>query len=127
MKETTSATVPLEKDGRCLPINKPKDGSVDPVKDFYTFGDVITVYCRQGFQLIGDEHLFCSDTGEWLGETPKCSIENQTGISLTIIEVAGVAVGGGIIVGIAIGAIVLYYKYGKSKEKQDEVLHLYYS
>ena len=36
----------------------------------------MTVYCRQGFDLNGDEILVCSEDG-WLGHIPTCSEQNQ--------------------------------------------------
>ncbi|XP_072017369.1 coagulation factor XIII B chain-like [Amphiura filiformis] len=68
-----------ENQGGCLPFPVPENAVVDLVKDLYAFGDVINVYCRQGFALTGDERLVCSNSGVWHGEIPRCSAENQGG------------------------------------------------
>ncbi|XP_072048170.1 uncharacterized protein [Amphiura filiformis] len=106
----------------CPPIDRPQDGSVDPVKSVYAFGDVITVYCRQGFQLIGDETLFCSTTGSWLGQSPSCSTmstEIPKGNSLTSIVVIAVGAGGGVMVTITIVAIAIYCKRKQIRKHKD--------
>ena len=56
----------------CLPFKKPTDGRVFPDQETYNIGDSVTVYCRNGFDLIGDETLGCLSTGLWLGEIPTC-------------------------------------------------------
>ncbi|XP_072017558.1 CUB and sushi domain-containing protein 3-like [Amphiura filiformis] len=63
----------------CLPFPVPANAVIDLVKGIYAFGDVITVYCRHGFALTGDERLICSNTGVWHGDIPRCSAENQRG------------------------------------------------
>ena len=57
----------------CLSITKPDGGAVIPDKDFYDFGESITVVCRQDYNLIGDETLICLRPGLWSKETPTCS------------------------------------------------------
>ncbi|XP_072018874.1 uncharacterized protein [Amphiura filiformis] len=57
----------------CFPFNQPTDGAVSPEKDLYNGGDIVTVYCRQGVHIIGDEMLICSSSGSWYGQTPRCS------------------------------------------------------
>ncbi|XP_072046776.1 uncharacterized protein [Amphiura filiformis] len=127
----------------CPPIDRPQDGSVDPVKSLYEPGDVITVYCRQEFQLIGDETLFCSSTGSWLGQSPSCSTmstmssmsimstmstistvstmstEILKGISVTSIVVIAVGVGFGVIVIITVVAIAIYCQRKQNHEHND--------
>ena len=57
----------------CLSFSKPVNGLLDPNEDVYNYGQVVTVYCRQGYDLIGDDTVFCSDTGNWVGDMPTCS------------------------------------------------------
>ncbi|XP_072022983.1 cubilin-like [Amphiura filiformis] len=75
----TTRAVATTKISGCLPFPVPGNAVIDLVKDLYAFGDVINVYCRQGFALTGDERLICSNTGIWHGEIPRCSAENQGG------------------------------------------------
>ena len=58
----------------CIPFEKPVDGILIPDKETYNIGDSVTVYCRNGFDLIGDETLACLNTGSWLGEIPTCEV-----------------------------------------------------
>ena len=57
----------------CPSIVKPNGGAVIPDKDYYEFGESITVFCRQDYDLIGDETLICLRSGLWSQETPTCS------------------------------------------------------
>ncbi|XP_072037015.1 uncharacterized protein [Amphiura filiformis] len=97
----------------CLPlmIIHSDKGSIVPAKNVYAYGDVITVYCREGFHRIGDEQLFCSNTGTWLGEIPKCSTDDQRDDSSMIIIAVGVGVAVGVVtIVIILVAIVVYCK-----------------
>ena len=59
----------------CPSFSKPRDGTVDPEKDWYEFGESVTLFCRRGFNLIGNERLICLRTGVWSAQIPTCSDE----------------------------------------------------
>ncbi|XP_072047500.1 uncharacterized protein [Amphiura filiformis] len=129
--------------GGCLPamIIHSDEGSVVPAKNVYAYGDVITVYCREGFHRIGDEQLSCLNTGSWLGEIPKCFTDDQKGTTVTelpdsytppddsscmssiIIALGGVGVALGVVtIAIILAAIVVYCK---RKRKPEQCLSTY--
>ena len=56
----------------CPSFETPNNGTIVPSKDLYGFGEVVTVYCRQGFDLVGNERLVCSQNRNWHGQIPRC-------------------------------------------------------
>ncbi|XP_052796583.1 sushi, von Willebrand factor type A, EGF and pentraxin domain-containing protein 1-like isoform X2 [Mya arenaria] len=40
-----------------------------------TYESVGVFYCDDGYDLIGDDTVYCQDSGEWNGTTPVCSIK----------------------------------------------------
>ncbi|XP_072018478.1 complement component receptor 1-like protein [Amphiura filiformis] len=70
---------PIDQRG-CLPFTRATDdGTIVPVKDMYNEGDVVQLFCRQGFDVIGDQAIVCGSTGSWLGQIPRCSPIDQGG------------------------------------------------
>ena len=63
----------------CPSFIKPRDGTVDPVKELYEFGEYVTVFCLQGFTLIGSEKRMCLRSSLWSGQVPTCSAEISKG------------------------------------------------
>ena len=39
----------------------------------YLVGDMLTVKCRDGYKLIGQELLTCTNTSKWMPHVPHCS------------------------------------------------------
>ena len=63
----------------CPKFMRPANGLLDPDEDVYSIGQIVTVYCRQGYNLIGDETLVCTNAGDWHGIIPTCS-DQTTGV-----------------------------------------------
>ncbi|XP_072018480.1 scavenger receptor cysteine-rich domain-containing protein DMBT1-like [Amphiura filiformis] len=55
--------------GGCLPFTIPTDeGTIVPMKDRYNEGDIVQLFCSQGFDVIGDQAITCGSSGSWLGQ-----------------------------------------------------------
>ncbi|XP_072042618.1 uncharacterized protein [Amphiura filiformis] len=93
----------------CLPFSKPAQGTLVPDRDLYGYGESVTVYCRQGFGLQGDEVLVCLDSGLWHGQIPTCSTSPNSTSSISTIIIACV-VGGLVVIIILVILLVLYRK-----------------
>lgn len=66
---------PGDEEGDCPAVAAPKHGSVElPNPPFR--GDRATVRCdeEKGYQLVGDEMLFCQEDGEWSAPIPRCEL-----------------------------------------------------
>ncbi|XP_072013765.1 IgGFc-binding protein-like [Amphiura filiformis] len=101
----------------CLSFEKSSMGTLVPSKDLYNFGDSVTVYCRQGFDLLGDETLVCLSSGYWHGEIPRCSLnmlkttqDSTNGSTNTLIIVSASSVGGVVLLIILVVILMCYCK-----------------
>ena len=61
----------------CPSFEIPQNGRLDPTKDWYDPGDIVTLFCDQGFDVVGDAAVVCSSAQTWHGEIPKCSSNTQ--------------------------------------------------
>ena len=55
---------------RCPVPKYPLHGTQNGTK--FTFGNTVNFKCNPGYTLIGSEKIICSDSGEWIGNIPKC-------------------------------------------------------
>ncbi|KAJ1059271.1 hypothetical protein K5549_008072 [Capra hircus] len=46
-------------------------GSPIPAEDFHA-GSTVTYQCNNGYYLLGDSRMFCTDNGSWNGISPSC-------------------------------------------------------
>ena len=49
-----------------------KDGTFEPVAEFYAYGGDVTYSCKRGLDLIGSSILTCSDEGHFQPDPPQC-------------------------------------------------------
>ncbi|XP_072014231.1 uncharacterized protein [Amphiura filiformis] len=143
-KSTTSSTIL-----GCLSFEKTSNATIVPSKDLYNFGDSITVYCREGFELQGDETLVCLSSGHWHGEIPTCSLNmlkttqaatttaaaapttttattSTNGSMNTVIIVSTASVGGIVLLIILVVILVRYCKRSHAS-KSDAAPPVYYA
>ena len=50
----------------------PNMTNIEPKEDWYTYGQTVTPYCPDGYEIIGDQDLVCTDMGTWYGNMPEC-------------------------------------------------------
>ncbi|XP_052795625.1 sushi, von Willebrand factor type A, EGF and pentraxin domain-containing protein 1-like [Mya arenaria] len=56
----------------CNELEEPANGKF--VRNGTTYESVGVFYCKNGYDLIGDDTVYCQDSGEWNGTTPLCKI-----------------------------------------------------
>ncbi|XP_072019681.1 uncharacterized protein [Amphiura filiformis] len=105
---------------RCPSFAKTDDGIVSPDKDWYDGGDIVTIYCSQGYHVVGDGKLVCTNSGSWHGQAPKCLPINQgdipDGSTPTSIIIGASVAGVGILVIMIVIGVVIYCKRLKKSE-----------
>ncbi|XP_065905355.1 very low-density lipoprotein receptor-like isoform X2 [Dysidea avara] len=57
---------------RCVIPNFPNYNISDDVMEYFV-GDNLTVKCREGYKLIGQDVLTCSNTSQWTPQIPHCT------------------------------------------------------
>ncbi|XP_060751028.1 C4b-binding protein-like isoform X5 [Tachysurus vachellii] len=57
---------------KCKPPPAVTDGTFNPDKEQYTYGDEVTYSCKRGLNLVGSSVLTCSDKGHFQPDPPQC-------------------------------------------------------
>ncbi|KAF7696157.1 hypothetical protein HF521_006251 [Silurus meridionalis] len=64
---------PVCEEVKCLPPPSIKDGTFEPMEDFYNYNEVVTYSCDSGVHLIGTSELSCSNDGTFQPAPPRCT------------------------------------------------------
>ncbi|XP_072014230.1 uncharacterized protein [Amphiura filiformis] len=129
---TTSSTILTSIIPGCLSFDKISNGTVVPIKDLYNFGDSVTVFCRQGFELLGDETLVCLTSGYWHGKIPRCSLKTEatttiTNDSMNTVIIASAASVGGVVLVIILVVVLIRYCKRNNAHESDAAPPVYYA
>ncbi|KAI5609087.1 complement receptor-like protein isoform X5, partial [Silurus asotus] len=71
---------------KCLPPPSIKDGTYEPMEDFYEYNDVVTYSCDSGVNLIGASELTCSNDGTFQPAPPRSIICDSPLIPYSVID-----------------------------------------
>ncbi|KAM7011988.1 P-selectin [Tautogolabrus adspersus] len=84
-----------------------------PLED-YSFGSQCNFTCKEGFSLNGTEVLFCSSTGLWNDNLPRCTVEGMP-LGTALLMYTGVGAASVVVPLLLIGLAFLIVKQFKKK------------
>ena len=61
-----------DQDFTCSPLEEPENGTIACTRSGFVVGDVCTIRCDDGFDLVGSDTRTCLGNQTWSGEEATC-------------------------------------------------------